>query len=146
MTQPARRTAESTTPELVTATTITVAVVYPDGALEQMPLSGTDGERSAKIALLIRAGSVSAIEIDDQDGPAALAWIDEFAERKGLNPNQIVSTLVDHRVAGTAVITGLGHSDRSSMTSIHDGLLIVLGQMSRDQRQTEPTPPRSQLN
>jgi hypothetical protein len=114
--------------------TVTAAVVHPGSLLEQVLLSGEDADRFAKIKLLVGARSVTAIVIGDHDGPTAVAWIDEFGDRKGLAQNEIVSALVDRHVAGPAVVTGLGEGNHASMTSLHSGLQAVLVRMSSSSR------------
>lgn len=114
----------------VPARVVSAAIIRADRTLEPIELVGDDSERFARIQLLLDARSLRAVVIDDNDGPAAMAWLDEFADRKGLTPNEIVSTLTDGRVTGAAVITGLGQGEQTSMTSVHDGLLRVLEQMA----------------
>jgi hypothetical protein len=112
--------------------TVRSVLVRPDGRVEEVNLSGDDPARFAKIKLLVGARSITAIVIGDQDGPAAMAWIDEFSDRKGLARNVILSALVDRPVFGTTVITGFGEGDRYSMTSVAAGLQRVLERMARD--------------
>jgi hypothetical protein len=40
--------------------------------------------------------------------------------------------LVDQDVSGPMVVTGRGRGEETCMTSIHDGLRLVLEQMARD--------------
>jgi hypothetical protein len=105
-------------------------VLHPGGRLERVHLTGADADRFAEMKLLLAARSIISITIDDQDGPAAIAWVDEFADRKGLTRNELLSGLVEHTVNGPAVITGFGRGERCSMTSVHAGLERVLEQRS----------------
>lgn len=111
---------------------MTAVVVHADARLEPVNLMGDDAERFAEIRLLIGARSLDSIAIDDHDGPAAVAWVDEFADRKGLDHNAIVSTLADRSVVGPAVITGFGYGEQASLTSVHAGLRRVLERMVAD--------------
>lgn len=103
-------------------------VLHPGGRLERVHLTGADPDRFAEMKLLLAARSLVSITIDDQDGPAAIAWLDEFAGRKGLGRNDALSDLVERTVNGPAVITGFGRGEWSSMSSVHAGLERVLEQ------------------
>jgi hypothetical protein len=109
---------------------VRAVVLHPGGRLERVHLTGADADRFAEMKLLLAARSIVSITVDDQDGPAAIAWLDEYADRKGLGRNDILSGLVERTVNGPAVITGFGRGERSSMTSVHAGLERVLDQRS----------------
>jgi hypothetical protein len=110
--------------------TVRAIVLHPGGRLERVHLTGADADRFAEMKLLLAARSIVSITIDDQDGPAAIAWLDEYADRKGLRRNETLSGLVERTVNGPAVITGFGRGERSSMTSVHVGLERVLERRS----------------
>jgi hypothetical protein len=110
--------------------TVRAIVLHPGGRLERVQLTGADADRFAEMRLLLAARSIISITIDDQDGPAAIAWLDEYADRKGLGHNDVLSGLIERAVNGPAVITGFGRGERSSMTSVHAGLERVLEQRS----------------
>jgi hypothetical protein len=110
--------------------TVRAIVLHPDGRLERVHLTGADADRFAEMKLLLAARSIISTTVDDQDGPAALAWLDEFADRKGLARNDTLSGLLERTVNGPAVITGFGLGERCSMTSVHLGLERVLEQRS----------------
>jgi hypothetical protein len=112
--------------------TVRAVLVEPGRRVEPVLLSGEDGKRFAQIKLLLGARSITAIVIPDHDGPAAMAWIDEFGDRKGLAPNEILSALVDRTLPGPTVITGFGLGDRYSMSSVHPGLQQVLERMAQE--------------
>jgi hypothetical protein len=111
---------------------VRAAVVYPDLTIRQVVLVGDDSARFARVKRLIGDCSVSAIAISDQDGPAAVGWVDDDGANKGLRPNKLASALADRLVLGPMVVTGLGRGDDESMTSVHEGLRHVLGQMARE--------------
>jgi hypothetical protein len=109
---------------------ITAAVVYPDATLRQVTLSGDDSTQFAAIRRLVGA-PVVAVDIDDQDGPAALGWVDDgTVGDHRLTPNVIASALADKSICGPMVITGRGRGNEA-LTSIHAGLQVVLEQMVR---------------
>ena len=118
----------------VSETAVAAVLVHSDGRVEHVSLVGDDAERFARIRRLIRAAGLDAISIDDHDGPAALAWVDEAAEQRREERNDIVSTLSDRTVLGSAVITGFGHGEQASMTSVHAGLRRVLDRMATENR------------
>lgn len=111
--------------------TVIAAVVDPDGSPRQVVLSGDDAERFATIRTLINAKSVTALVISQQDGPAAVAWIDEFGDRKGLRTNEVLSALLNRRVQGAVVLAGPGPGDGYSMSSVDAGLLAQLDNLSK---------------
>jgi hypothetical protein len=106
-------------------------VVHPDATLHAVAVLGDDADRFATIRKIV-GGSVTTVLIDDQDGPAALGWIN--GSSRGLAANSVASALVDRPIYGPMVITGLGHGDEESTSSIHPGLQRVLEQMVRDEQ------------
>ena len=110
---------------------VNATVVRTDGTLIALTLPGSDSTRFAKIRQLI-GGSVTALILDDQDGPAATGWIDDEGVRKGLPANDIASAVADRPVVGPMVITGRGQGDDQCLTSVHPGLQSVLEEISRE--------------
>jgi hypothetical protein len=114
---------------------ISAVVVYPDATLKPVTLVGDDSDRFAAIRRLV-GGTLTRLTIDDQDGPAAVGWIDENSTRGQYASNAVASALVDCAVAGPMVVTGRGRGHIAAMTSIHDGLLGVLEGMAERERQS----------
>jgi hypothetical protein len=108
---------------------IDATVVHPDATLQAAVLLGDDAHRFERIRQIL-GGSVTAVQIDDQDGPAALGWMNTRAASTGLIANRIASALVGLPIWGPMVITGLGHGEHESTSSIHPGLRLVLEQMA----------------
>jgi hypothetical protein len=98
--------------------------------LQPVAVVGDDAERFATIRKIL-GDSVTAVPVDDQDGPAALGWVN--GSSLGLVPNPVASALVDRPICGPMVMTGLGHGDAESTSSIHSELQRVLEQMARDE-------------
>ena len=108
---------------------IDATIVHPHATLQTTAPVGDDAHRFATIHQIL-GGSVTAVQIDDQDGPAALGWVNTRGASAGLVPNTIASALVGLPIWGPMVITGLGHGERESTSSIHPGLQLVLEQMA----------------
>jgi hypothetical protein len=107
---------------------ITATVVYPDASLRRVTLRGDDSAKFAAIRRLV-GSSVTALEIDDQDGPAAMGWVaDVSGGDDRLTRNAIASAISNRPVGGPMVVTGRGHGN-AALTSIHAGLQVVLEQM-----------------
>jgi hypothetical protein len=83
-------------------------VLHPDAILQPVAVLGDDADRFATIRKIV-GGSVTTVLIDDQDGPAALGWVN--GSSRGLAANPVASALVDRPIYGPTVITGLGHGD-----------------------------------
>jgi hypothetical protein len=108
---------------------ISATVVYPDATLQRVILSGDDSAQFAAIGRLVGA-PVIAVDIDDQDGPAAVGWLDDGGDGDHrLTPNAIASAIANRPVSGPMVVTGRGRGDEA-LTSIHDGLQVVLERMA----------------
>jgi hypothetical protein len=112
--------------------TIKATVVFEDSTIEHILLMGDDSDRFNRIRDHLDYGSVAAISISDQDGPAAVGWIDQDGPTKGLLRNNLASALCDRLILGPMVITGRGHGEQDTMTSIHEGMRLVLNQMARN--------------
>jgi hypothetical protein len=102
-------------------------LVYPDATLRRVTLSGDDSAQFAEIGRLVGA-PVAAVNIDDQDGSAAVGWV---GDGSGVDhaPNAIASAVANRPVSGPMVVTGRGRGDQA-LTSIHCGLQTVLEQMA----------------
>lgn len=111
---------------------VRVVVIQPNLGVDDVIITGSDSERFAMVSRLAGRCSITAVPISDQDGPAALGWIDEHGIEKSLQLNHIASELVGRSVVGPMVVTGLGHGDLDSMSSVHQGLRDVLGRMAND--------------
>jgi len=111
---------------------IRATIVFPDASIEHVLLMGDDSERFNKIKDHLDYGLITAIAISDQDGPAAVGWVDADGLNRGLRPNKLASALVDRLVVGPMVVTGLGRGEDESMTSIHEGFRLVLDRMARE--------------
>jgi hypothetical protein len=59
---------------------IGVTVIYPDAILRRVTLIRDDSAQFAAIGRLVGA-PVTAVDIDDQDGPAAVGWIEDGSGR-----------------------------------------------------------------
>jgi hypothetical protein len=114
---------------------VRVAVIYPDSSVDELVLTGTDSECFASVRHLAGNCILTPIEISDQDGPAAVGWVDAAGIPNALKPNRIASELTDRPVVGPMVVTGLGHGDADSMSSVHEGLRRVLGRMAESEKQ-----------
>jgi hypothetical protein len=117
---------------LTEARAVRATIVFPDATVAHVMLMGDDSERFNTIKDHLHHGSVTAISISDQDGPAAVGWLDADALDRGLTPNRIASALVDRLIVGPMVITGPGKDEDESMASIHEGLRLVIDRMARD--------------
>jgi hypothetical protein len=92
-------------------------------------LSGDDSAQFAAIGRLVGA-PVTAVDIDDQDGPADVGWLDDGSGGDHrLTPNAIAAAIANRPVSGSMVVTGCGPGDEA-LTSIHAGLQAVLEQMA----------------
>jgi hypothetical protein len=107
---------------------IEATIVHPDGTLEAITLAGDDAHRFALIREIL-GGAFTSIMIEDQDGSAALGWVRDGTP-DGLLPNPLAAALSERPVRGPMVITGLGHADDETTTSIHQGLQRVLERMA----------------
>jgi hypothetical protein len=107
------------------------SVVFEDSTVAHVLLMGDDCDRFNKIRDYLDYDMVSAISISDQDGPAAIGWIQEQGSNTESKPNKLASDLADRFILGPMVVTGLGQGNQASMTSIHQGLQLVLDRLAR---------------
>ena len=111
---------------------VQATVVFANHAIEHVLLIGDDGARFNRIKDHLGDQSVLPLSISDQDGPAAIGWVGGTAASRGLTANAIAGALVDAPVNGPMVITGLGRGEDDCMTSVHEGLRLVLERMARE--------------
>jgi hypothetical protein len=114
----------------VEARPVSASIVFEDSTIRHVLLMGDDSDHFNKIRDFLDYDLVNVISISDQDGPAAIGWIRDQSSDPESKPNKLASTLADRLILGPMIVTGLGHGDQDSMTSIHQGLRLALDHMA----------------